>query len=294
MKKKIFAAALAFLTFIMVILTASTQGSQISSQSLTNYKINEVYVFGDSLSDTGNIFKATNGVYPPSPPYFQGRYSNGPVWVEYLGSQLGLNNTKNINFAYGGATTVSGSVNGVPGVLSQVYSYTKSQSKINPNALYILWAGANDYLFGATNTNSAIANLSNAVKSLLTAGAKTILVANLPDLGKIPATSNTAYSTNLSTVTNLHNSELTESIEAIQQKSGAGNNIIQLNVNSLYREAISQPVKFGLTNVTSSCLTNVNTCNNPDHFLFWDGIHPTTAAHRILADAALKALSLKQ
>ncbi|BAY26939.1 GDSL family lipase [Calothrix sp. NIES-2100] len=288
MKKKIFALALSLLAFIMVILTASTQGSQ----SFTNDKINEVYVFGDSLSDTGNIFKATNGVYPPSPPYFQGRYSNGPVWVEHLSSKLGLNNTKNNNFAYGGATSISGSVNGIPGVLSQVYSYTKSQPKVNPNALYILWAGANDYLFGATNTTAAIANVSNAVQSLLIAGAKTILVANLPDLGKIPATSNTANATNLSAVTKLHNSELTKSIDLLQQKSGSGNNIIQLDVNYLYKEAISHPAKFGFANVTSSCLSNVTTCNHPDQFLFWDGIHPTTAAHRILADAALKALSL--
>ena len=290
MKKKIFAAALALLAFIMVILTASTQ----SSQSFANDNFNEVYVFGDSLSDTGNIFKATNGVYPPSPPYFQGRYSNGPVWVEHLGSRLGLNNAKNINFAYGGATTVSGSTNGIPGVLSQVYSYTKSQPKVNPNALYILWAGANDYLFGATNTTSAIANLSNAAQSLLTVGVKTILVANLPDLGKIPATSGTSYSSNLSAVTNQHNLELTKSIDALQKKAGSGNNIIQLDVNYLYREAISQPAKFGFTNVTSSCLSNVTTCNNPDQFLFWDGIHPTTAAHRILADSAIKALSLSR
>ncbi|OUL18893.1 SGNH/GDSL hydrolase family protein [Nostoc sp. 106C] len=289
MKKKIFAVVLALLTFIMVVFAASTQSSQVHDE-----QINELYVFGDSLSDTGNIFKATNGVYPPSPPYFQGRYSNGPVWVEHLSSKLGLNNTKNINFACGGATTISGSLNGIPGALAQVYSYTKNQQKLNPNALYILWAGANDYLFGTTNTTAAIANLSNAVQSLLTAGAKTILVANLPDLGKIPATYNTFNSSNLSAVTSLHNSELTKSIDSLQQKFGSGSKIIQLDVNSIYREAISNPAKFDFTNVTSSCLSNVTSCSNPDKFLFWDSIHPTTAAHRILADAALKAISISR
>jgi thermolabile hemolysin len=290
MKKNIFAVVLALLTFIMVTFAASTH----SSQNVDQEQINQLYVFGDSLSDTGNIFKATNGVYPPNPPYFQGRYSNGPVWVEHLSTKLGLNNTQNINFACGGATTVSGSLNGVPGALAQVYSYTKSQPKLNPNGLYILWAGANDYLFGVTNTNSAIANLSNAVQSLLTAGAKTVLVANLPDLGKIPATYNTFNSSTLSAATNLHNLELTKSIASLQQKFSTGNKIIQLDVNYLYREAIAQPAKFGLTNVTSSCLSNLATCSDPDKFLFWDGIHPTTAAHRILADAALKALSVSR
>lgn len=288
MNKKIFAVALAFLTFIMVIFAASTENSQSFSQE----NINEIYVFGDSLSDTGNIFKATNGVYPPSPPYFQGRYSNGPVWVEHLGAKLGLNQTKNINFALGGATTINGTANGIPGALAQVNSYTKSQPKINPNALYILWAGANDYLYGATNINTAIANLSNAVDSLLTSGAKTILLANLPDLGKIPATYNTANASKLSAVTNQHNLELTKSINSLQQKFGSEKNIIQFDTNRLYREAIAQPTKFGFTNVTASCLSSVTSCNNPDHFLFWDAIHPTTAAHRILADAALKAISV--
>nr|WP_199330911.1 SGNH/GDSL hydrolase family protein [Calothrix sp. FACHB-1219] len=272
----------------MVIFAASTQNSQSFSQE----NINEIYVFGDSLSDTGNIFKATNGVYPPSPPYFQGRYSNGPVWVEHLGNKLGLNPSKNINFALGGATTINGTANGIPGALSQVNSYTKSQPKINPNALYILWAGANDYLYGTTSTNGAIANLSNALDSLLTAGAKTVLVANLPDLGKIPATYNTAKANSLSAVTNQHNLELSKSINALQQKFGPNKNIIQFDTNRLYRDAITQPAQFGFTNVTASCLSNVNSCNNPDQFLFWDAIHPTTAAHRILADAALKAISV--
>lgn len=284
MKKKIFTAVLALLTLIMVLLAGSTQSFNNSHQ------INELYIFGDSLSDTGNVFKATNGVYPPSPPYFQGRYSNGPVWVEYLGSQLGLTNAKSSNFAFGGATTISSSLNGVPGTLAQVYTYTKSHQKLNPNALYVIWAGANDYLFGAEQPGVAIANLSNAMKSLSSAGAKKILVANLPDLGKLPATYNTAYSPALSSLTNLHNLELTKTIDLFHQKSGNSTQIIQLDVNTLYQQAMDKPEKFGLTNVTKACVYNLANCDNPNKFLFWDGIHPTTAAHRILAEAAMKAI----
>lgn len=285
MKKKIFAAVLAFLTLIMVLLAGSTQSFDKSHQ------INELYIFGDSLSDIGNVFKATNGVYPPSPPYFQGRYSNGPVWVEYLGSQLGLTNAKSSNFAYGGATTVSGSLNGVPGTLAQVYTYTKSHQKLNPNGLYVIWAGANDYLFGAEQPAASIGNLSSAIKSLSSAGAKKILVANLPDLGKLPATYNIFNSRALSSLTNLHNLELAKTINLFHQESGNSTKIFQLDVNSLYREAMDKPEKFGLTNVTQGCVSNLATCDNPNKFLFWDGIHPTTAAHRILAQAALKTLS---
>ena len=58
--------------------------------------------FGDSLSDTGAVFAVTQGAVPPSPPYYAGRFSNGPVWPEYLGAALSLPVE---NFAYGGAQT---------------------------------------------------------------------------------------------------------------------------------------------------------------------------------------------
>ncbi|QSJ14523.1 hypothetical protein JYQ62_21710 [Nostoc sp. UHCC 0702] len=84
---------------------------------------------------------------------------------------------------------------------------------------------------------------------------------------------------------------MAKTLNLFHQQSGNNTKIIQLDVNSLYREAIDKPEKFGLTNVTKACVSNLATCDNPNKFLFWDGIHPTTAAHRILAEAALKALS---
>jgi phospholipase/lecithinase/hemolysin len=70
------------------------------SASLSAQNFEEIYVFGDSLSDDGNVFEATEEDYPPSPPYFEGRLSNGPIWVEYLASELGAESN---NFAYGGS-----------------------------------------------------------------------------------------------------------------------------------------------------------------------------------------------
>ncbi len=58
-------------------------------------------VFGDSLSDNGNYFALTGGQYPPSPPYYQGRFSNGPVWPEVTAD---LADVPLKDFAYGGAT----------------------------------------------------------------------------------------------------------------------------------------------------------------------------------------------
>src|SRR5262245_21659311 len=51
------------------------------------------FVFGDSISDTGNdlILSSALGAQPALPPsfspnrtYFNGRFTNGPVAVEYL------------------------------------------------------------------------------------------------------------------------------------------------------------------------------------------------------------------
>ncbi|HEY9876249.1 MAG TPA: SGNH/GDSL hydrolase family protein [Candidatus Obscuribacterales bacterium] len=280
MKKRIL-VTLTLLSLIMVLLLGTMQ----------NYlEFNELYVFGDSLSDAGNVFRATRGMYPPNPPYFQGRYSNGPVWVENLASKLALTPKQVSNFACGGATTGSESSIGVPGLSVQVQSFTKAHRQVNPNALYVIWAGANDYLHGTGNITRTIANLSEAIASLATSGAKTILVGNLPDLGKIPATRNNVSSSSLSSLTREHNFNLANSLDILKQKFGSDTQILTLDAYSLYQEAITTPAKFGFTNVTGSCLDNYAVCKSPDQFLFWDSIHPTAATHRILAESAFLTL----
>ncbi len=149
--------------------------------------INELYVYGDSLSDMGTVFRATGGMYPPLPSYFQGRYSNGRVWVEYLAEHLRLSYSQTNNFAYGGATTVRVRNTLIPGLLTQVQSFTQTHQQTNLNALYVLWAGANDYLQGVSSATVPVENVTRAIASLANVGAKNILVANLPDLGQLPA-----------------------------------------------------------------------------------------------------------
>ena len=63
----------------------------------------KIYAFGDSLSDTGNLFALTGG-FPP-PPYFEGRVSNGIVWIEYLADAMGMDFESVVNYAFAGATT---------------------------------------------------------------------------------------------------------------------------------------------------------------------------------------------
>lgn len=266
----------------MVLLTTSPQTFQ---------PINRLYVFGDSLSDVGNVYKSTGGAYPPNPPYYRGRYSNGPVWVEHLASRLALRNQQIINTAYGGATTGGGSINGIPGVLAQVEDFTKNPPKASRKTLHVLWAGANDYLNGAANPTIPIANLAKAIHTLAATGAQTIVVANLPDLGNLPATRNNPYAKALTALTDAHNAALTNSLVQLRQKLGTDLHIIEFDTYGLYQSAIANPSKFGFTNVTSACTNNQTTCDNADQFLFWDGIHPTATTHRILGDRAFAAIT---
>jgi phospholipase/lecithinase/hemolysin len=278
-RRILFAIALTLLAFMTSVVFSAQQPEPI----------NELYVFGDSLSDVGTVFRATGGTYPPSPTYFQGRYSNGRVWAEYLADRLHLSSRQTNNFACGGATTGSERNTLVPGLLTQVQSFTQTHQQTNPNGLYVLWAGANDYLQGVSSATVPVENLTGAITSLAGVGAKKILVANLPDLGQLPATRTSANSASLSALTQAHNQGLRRSLKLLSQQY-SDLQIVTLDANTLYRDAITNPAAFGFTNVISSCLSGSRACGNSDQFLFWDGIHPTTAAHRILGEAAFSAI----
>lgn len=256
-------------------------------------EIDQIYVFGDSLSDTGNAFQATGNQIPPSPPYFQGRFSNGPVWVEYLAQTLGLPATSQFNFAFGGATTgTDNTINpALPGLSTEIAGYLATNPPVNPNGLYVVWAGANDYLGGGiTNPSTPVSNLTSAITSLTEFGAKNILIVNLPDLGQLPSGNNTPLETPLDTLSSAHNFGLATALNQLQTTLGSDINLIPFDINSVFRQVLNNPQKFGFTNVIDACLTQVSICSNPDEYLFWDGLHVTTAGHEIIADSAFQSL----
>ncbi len=270
-------AALALATAVGVSSGASAQ------------KIDEIYVFGDSLSDVGKVFEATQGKKPPNPPYFSGRFSNGPVWVDYLASQLKLTSNPDTNFAIGGATTGTFK-NEIPGLLAQIERFKATRSSADPDALYLIWAGANDYLGGGTDPAVPVSNLTRAVQSLEALGAKNIAVVNLPDLGKLPETRTSERSASLTRVTHKHNSRLATAISNLRQKAGPGIKITYLDANAIFNQVLKAPEKFGFKNVTQPCISPGSICDNPNEYFFWDGIHPTTAAHKLFVKLTFSAL----
>ncbi len=280
----------------------------------------QFYVFGDSLSDTGNLFNATGGLVnpetaiPPNPPYAPGRFSNGDIWVDFVGDEIGLTPTTfippqtniptdGVNFAIGGSS--SGLNNALvpnpnlPGVLGQVGLFTQNlqanNQQADPNALYTVWGGANDYLFGnVTDPNQTVENLSNAIGALTQAGAKNIAVFNLPDLGQLPSAIATNNSTQLSQLTLAHNSALEQAVDGFDRNRDV--NIIPVDVNSVFNRVVANPQEFGFTqNPAIPCVVGdigdiSSVCDNPNEFIFFDGFHPTSKSHRLVADVTLSAI----
>ncbi len=260
----------------------------------------KLVVFGDSLSDDGNLLQFTQGQVPADPPYWQGRYSNGIVWPEYVAIELGIPLE---NVAYGGAqsggeTSIYDSEianSNFPSLPEEVAGYLALWSNsVDSDALYVLWAGANDLLDTRNESRldaarrDAVDGVVDAVSRLVTAGAERILVGMMPDLGLIPyASSNKSPSPGRFTrLSEQFNQDLLAAIELF----GAG--VTGFDSLALHRAAVASPNSYGFSNVTSACL-NANLCRDnlkvQDSYLFWDDRHPTTAAHRLLAQMVAEA-----
>ena len=249
-----------------------------------------IVVFGDSLSDDGNLFALTGGALPPSPPYGNGRFSNGPVWNEYLAAGLGLPLT---NLAFGGAFTGHGNHligPAGPGLLDEVALFASLHpSGADPSSLYAVWAGANDF-FDAPSPSTigpAVTNLVTAVGTLAGLGATHILVFNMPDLGKTPDGLSSGFSVELTALTLAFDGALDSTL------SGLGlPGLTEFDTFGAVHQIIADPGAFGLTDVTTACLnlSPFSVCADPDQHLFWDSVHPTTRVHSILAADVASAI----
>jgi phospholipase/lecithinase/hemolysin len=263
--------------------------------------VSHLYVFGTSLSDPGNFFHLSGG-YPPS-PYFQGRFSNGCVWPEYLAACLGMPSAAGENFACAGATTGSFNINTgrigtntYPGLQVEIDSFLAQGPTSEPErALYIVEAGANDFFLAlqtGTSPEVLIANgVSNtvfAVQRLWNAGARIIMVMNLPDLGVTPMAQGMgpAGPAMLTQLSATYNQVLELTLQSLAE---AGIPTIRLDAFAVLDKMYYSPATYGFTNVTTAWTYDPNP-GNPNQYLFWDDVHPTTGAHQVLAEEAVKQL----
>jgi phospholipase/lecithinase/hemolysin len=158
-----------------------------------------LYVFGDSYCDVGNIFAATGGAFPP-PPYYNGRFSNGPIWLDHVAGFLGVPFKASLlggtDYAFGGAwVTAPQPIPGgfIPSVPQQVELYLGEHGgKADPNALYVIEGGGNDILDTTIGTPSALAyqiamGIVASEQMLRQAGARHFVIPNLFNVAILPA-----------------------------------------------------------------------------------------------------------
>lgn len=247
-----------------------------------------VVVYGDSLSDNGNLFAATG--FPPA-PYFDGRRSNGPVAVEYLAASLGV---PLLDFAWIGATTGVGNFGdngtttsfgfaGLPG-MTTVYNNTAAIVPTQLSALFVVWGGANDLLAPSPLDTTpdaivarAIADEVAIVQGLISQGATHILVPGMPDVGLTP------YFQSLGPLAAAGASTLTDAFNA-GLRAALPPGVLYFDAAALLRNMTANPAAFGFTNVTDPCFTGTTLCANPDQYLFFDDFHPTTATHLFVGE----------
>ena len=297
-----------------------------AAQSSSKSPFSQTIFFGDSLTD-GGYFRplliqmvgpngATIGQFTTNPSY---------VWSQYLADYYGSNAqaawTGNAtatptpasgnNWAVGGARVGTNSVGGLgytPSLTAQYQAYLASGHAVDAHALYTVWGGANDMFAVQANPSQAAQIISGAVTAqvglvgaLTQAGAQYILVPTLPDLGLTPdaragGAVGMAQGTALATT---YNTSLFNALAANNLR------VIPMDTFHFLQEVVANPSQFGITNVTGkACVTQPPPAGSSSLFcsplstvpggansyLFADGVHPTTAAHKALADFAVSII----
>ncbi len=247
-----------------------------------------VTVIGDSLSDTGR----TARVLPFPFFYYQGRVSNGPVWIEYFSAKLGLPYNPLENFAWAGSH--SGYLNSfgppLPGMRQQLNELLSLSKHVDKEALFVVFGGSNDFMRILVGGESpyvvipeAVANIVTIVSQLRAAGAKNIVVVDLPNIGLTPRARAAgalaaAQATGLSI---MYNGLLNAALDTMDKK------IIRVSAFDILNTLAASPASFGLTNVQDM---GAALFPGGDTYLFWDDLHPTTRAHRYIADRVFSAV----
>lgn len=284
-------------------LAAAAVGAVASAANAQSY--DRIVVFGDSLSDNGNLYAATGGTTPLSPPYFQGRFSNGPVFTELLGFTVGRYTAGasvdgSVNYAFGGARTDSAM--SPPGMRNQLLAYLGGGGTFDDNDLVSVLGGANNIFQGvpvaAASANpagtiapiaqAAAADIDFIVNQVAAAGAGTVLVTNLPRLGITPQF-NQGPGLPASPLADFAGQTFNSALLGRLTATAAlrpDTNIILMDLYKISDPLAANPGRFGLTNATDACFNGVTVCADPDGYLYWDSVHPTAAGHQLIAALA--------
>ncbi|CAK3347022.1 Thermolabile hemolysin [Vibrio crassostreae] len=264
--------------------------------------INRIVTFGDSLSDTGNLFNGSQWVFPNANSWFLGHFSNGLVWTEYLAK---AKDVPLYNWAVGGAAGTNQYV-ALTGVYDQVTSYLtymKVAKNYRPeNSLFTLEFGLNDFMNYDREVADVKADFSSALIRLTESGASNILLFTLPDATKAPQFK---YSTEQEIIKVRGKIlEFNQFIKAqAEYYQSMGKNVVLFDASALFASITDTPEQHGFRNASDACLdlnrssaadylrshslTNDCATYGSDSYVFWGVTHPTTATHKYIADHIL-------
>lgn len=305
-----------------VVRTALAAALALATAPALAQTYSQTVFFGDSLTDAG--FYRPLLVQQNPQAAILGKFTTNPglVWSEYLAdfygtsaapawglTATGVVNANGTNFAAGGARITlqpgfppSPPISAAPSLAMQINAHlARNGGRADPNALYTVWGGANDLFFhlnGLTTQQqflSAAAQQVGLVGTLHNAGARYILVPTIPDVGRTPfgLSQGAAGSAGISALAGGYNQTLFGGL------AQAGLRVIPLDTFNLLREVSASPAAFGISNVTlPACgATSSLICSPanypagaPSSFAFADGVHPTPAAHEIIADYTVSVL----
>ena len=255
-------------------------------------------IFGDSLSDMGNVFNFTGGANP-APPYVNGRFSNGPVLAERFTQEMEGAGKVWVNAAFGGARAGDGGA--VPNLEAQLGLAAPYLPLAGDNPAAAVWMGAND-LFAAIGTAdmanivaAAAHKVADSTAVLGQAGISTVFLFNLPDLGAAPsyALLQPALAAQATLATNLFNDTLRSRIAGLR---ASGMRIVNVDVNGALDRLLADPAAYGVSDTTLPCVfpsasvaalfgqAQVCSAGEAQARAFFDGVHPNAVVHGAIGD----------
>lgn len=231
--------------------------------------VDKIVAFGDSLSDNGNLFAFTSRAHkvlpfvpiiPIDPPYYKGRFSNGENWLDVLAKDTGM---PLLDHAYGGAWAepVWESAQVVPFDINDqvaLYIVENAFDRHKDRHLFVIWAGANDYLDGREDvdyaTTNTIKNIQKQVERLIYHGAHQLMVLSLPDISKTPEVVDKGprVVAQVKALIDEHNKKLLVMIKE-EQKKYPDRFILHVDTREPYDQLIANPAAFNLKNVDKAC-----------------------------------------